>query len=196
MDPADDSAPKVRYLTATRFSSRDGEREGAQAPDQEKPAGNAGVFIMAAVLIVAVGGVIFVGPEKTMDIAKKIVASEKKAVQEAPVGNPPVEEPKPVRAPTARKSRTAAVVERRQAVGAARTTEADAAAAEQVRHRAVKVTVGMHRRELLELYGAPDMKTTSMEGGHLVENFAYLNPAKVQRTIVLQDGQVIGTGAN
>jgi hypothetical protein len=195
MDQADDSAPNVRYLTATRFSSRDGERDSLE--DQQKPAGNAGVMIMVAVLIAGVGGVIFVGPEKTMDIAKGIVSSQKKAAQDAPVENTPEEEPKPVRAAAAPKTRTPVpTAAPREAVVAARTTAADAAAAEQLRRRAVKVIVGMHRRELLELYGAPDMKATSMESGHLVENYAYLNPAKAQQTIVLKDGQVIETGAN
>jgi hypothetical protein len=63
------------------------------------------------------------------------------------------------------------------------------------RPRPAHVRLGIERRELLELFGAPDMKATSIAEGHLIENYSYLNPSQAQQVIVLKDGRVVATDA-
>jgi len=62
--------------------------------------------------------------------------------------------------------------------------------------RTAPIQVGMDRQQLIELWGLPDMKTSSSQGGHLIENFAYASRSRPMQTVVLEDGLVVAAGTN
>jgi hypothetical protein len=194
MGQREDSEPIVRNRTQERFAGMTDYR--ANEGGQEKPGGTLGVVMMAGVLVMGVSGVLLFGPEKAVNAVMGLVASSKASRQEAPAEEAVDIPSKPARLTSGRKQREPdAAVARRETRAARPPAPAMPVATPPRRPRPVHVRLGIERRELLEQFGAPDMKATSMEDGHLVENYAYLNPSHTQQVIVLEDGRVVATDA-
>ena len=156
----------------------------------KEPKSPVGIIIAGACLIMGVVGVFLVGPSNVVTGVTGLLRTEKIAEPE-PALAPFEEEPqKPVRKP----------VEPKPQVKVARVEPppppVETKPAQPAPPRTFAVRIGMPRRELLDTYGAPAMKATKIENGHLVENYAYMAASKVQQTVVLLDGQVIQATGN
>jgi hypothetical protein len=196
MGQREDSEPVVRNLTQERYAGMTD--YGANQGGQQKPGGMLGVVVMAGVLVMGVAGVLLFGPDKAVSAVMGLVASSKAPSQEAPAEEPVIIPPKPARFASSHRQRESvvAVARLRAPAAALPAVAAIPVAAPPRRPRPVRVRPGTPRNELLELFGTPDMKATSMEAGHLVENYSYLNPSQAQQVIVLEDGRVVATDAN
>jgi hypothetical protein len=161
---------------------------------QEKSGGMA-VMLMAAVLVMGVAGVVIFGPDKAVNVITGLVSSSKAAPQDAAEEPAVVPEPKPAKSTAVRKQPAPPMVVARLAPTSA--VPAPGPVTGPARQaRPVHVRMGIERRELLELFGTPDMKATSIEDGHLVENYSYLSSSRAQQVIVLKDGRVVATDVN
>jgi hypothetical protein len=157
---------------------------------QKEPKSPVGIIIAGACLVMGVVGVFLVGPSNVVTGVTGLLRTEKVAEPEPALEPFEEERREPVRKP----------VQPKPEVKVARVEPppppVEIKPAPLPRPRTFAVRIGMPRRELLDTYGAPAMKATKIENGHLVENYAYMAASRVQQTVVLMDGQVIQATGN
>jgi hypothetical protein len=163
----------------------------------EKPKSMVGVFVAVVALVAGVAAVLLIGPSETVNVARELIKTEKASSQDKVSEPMPDTQPEPAESDSGRShpkpSVTIAKVEKHPPVAV---PASDAKVEAPVRRRPVQIRPGMSRRELLDLYGAPDMKAASIVRGHMFENFTYVGASHVQQTVALQDGRVVDAPAN
>jgi hypothetical protein len=195
MGQSNDTAPFLRFFTAANSAPKGASNRLPESDmNQQEPGSMLGIIILVLVLAAGASGVILYGPTKTINAARDLMQPHKSPPKDSSTDNNPDIEVKPARS-IVRKHRATKIVS--TIMDSAQPALPIASPAPPLpRFQAGKVQVGMFRRELLELWGAPNMKATSRVDGHLVENYSYASALRPAQTVVLRDGLIISTGDN
>jgi hypothetical protein len=195
-----DTEPTVRVTTAKRFQPKSyQDRDPESDTRKDRPESMMGVVVMVLILAVGAGGVMWYGPDQALDAAKELMKSKKGSAAEEPAEKVPDVQEKVTPQANRKHRDTEAFAIKKEVVRPVRTKAAVVpveAPKPKPKLRTTPIQVGMDRQQLIELWGLPDMKTSSSQGGHLIENFAYASRSRPMQTVVLEDGLVVAAGTN
>jgi len=157
---------------------------------------NTALFLLPilGILLIGVAGVLLFGPGKAVEAVRGLIGVGKKSAPANELPPEPVHSQAPVRPrPRAKPEVRAFNVVTEVAKAASDPTPVQT---EPRQHpRSGRIAAGMMRRDVLALWGDPDIKTTTVVRGRLIETYSYgYRPHSPGGLVMLEEGRVISTG--
>lgn len=157
------------------------------------------VVLIVGVLLVGVAGVFLFGPSRAVEAVRGLIGNPKKTASMEVATPEVVRPPAPVRIKRRAKEKEVRPSSAEPVQTAVTSLDPPPSATVHLdsmpRARTSRIAVGTTRAELLALWGAPDIKTTTMVDGRFRETFSYgYRPSSPARLVMLENGRVISTG--